>query len=49
MIEHGIERCDGHMVRIGETRNAYRILTGKPLWKWLLGREDNTKENLRGR
>jgi hypothetical protein len=42
----------GHVARIGETRNAYRILVGKPEGKRLLGRQrhrwvDNIKMDLR--
>jgi hypothetical protein len=32
-------RCAEHVVaRMGEMRNAYKILVGKPEGKWLLGR-----------
>jgi hypothetical protein len=31
-------RCAGHVARMGETRNAYRILVGKPDGKRPLGR-----------
>jgi hypothetical protein len=31
-------RLAGHVARMGETRNAYRILVGKPEGKRLLGR-----------
>jgi transposase len=42
----------GHVVRIGEKRNAYRVLLGKPEGKRPLGRprrrwEDNIKMDLR--
>jgi hypothetical protein len=42
----------GHVARMGEKRNAYRILVGKPEQKRPLGRprrrwEDNIKMNLR--
>jgi hypothetical protein len=42
----------GHVARLGETRNAYRILVGKPEGKRPLGRPrrrwvDNIKMNLR--
>jgi hypothetical protein len=45
-------RGAGHVERIGETRNAYRILMGKPEGKRSLGRPrckwvDNIKMNLR--
>jgi hypothetical protein len=30
-------RCAGHVGRMGEMRNAYRILVGKPEEKWPLG------------
>jgi hypothetical protein len=46
-------RWEGHVARIGETRNACRILVGKPEGKRLLGRQrrrwmDNIKFDLRG-
>jgi hypothetical protein len=31
-------RCTGHVARMGEKRNAYRILVGKPEGKRSLGR-----------
>jgi hypothetical protein len=45
-------RWAGHVARIGETRNAYRILVGKPQGKRPLGRPrcrwvDNIKIKLR--
>jgi hypothetical protein len=45
-------RWAGHVARIGETRNAYKILIGKPERKKPLGRfrrrwEDNFKMNVR--
>jgi hypothetical protein len=45
-------RWPGHVARMGETRNAYRILVGKPEGKRLLGRPrrrwvDNIKMDLR--
>jgi hypothetical protein len=45
-------RCAGHVTRMGETRNAYRILVGKPEGKRPLGRprrrwEDNIKMDFR--
>jgi hypothetical protein len=38
MIKSGRMRCAGHVARIGETRNAYRILMGKKEGKRPLGR-----------
>jgi hypothetical protein len=45
-------RWEGHVARIGEKRNAYRILVGKPEEKRPLGRPrrrwvDNIKMDLR--
>jgi hypothetical protein len=45
-------RWAGHVARMGETRNAYRILVGKPEGKKPLGRPrrrwvDNIKMDLR--
>jgi hypothetical protein len=45
-------RWAGHVARMGETRNAYRILVGKPEGKRQLGRPrrrwvDNIKIDLR--
>jgi hypothetical protein len=45
-------RWAGHVARMGETRNAYRILVGKPEGKRRLGRPrrrwvDNIKMGLR--
>jgi hypothetical protein len=45
-------RWAGHVARMGEKRNAYRILVGKPEGKRLLGRprrrwEDNIQMDLR--
>jgi hypothetical protein len=45
-------RWAGHVARIGEKRNAYRILVGKPEGKKQLGRPrrrwvDNIKMDLR--
>jgi hypothetical protein len=45
-------RLTGHIARVGEKRNAYRILMGKPEGKRPLGRprrssEDNIKMDLR--
>jgi hypothetical protein len=47
-------RGAGHISRMGEDRNAYRILVGKPEGKRPLGRprsrwEDNIKLDLNGR
>jgi hypothetical protein len=33
MIESRRMRWAGHVARIGEKRNAYRILVGKPEWE----------------
>jgi hypothetical protein len=46
-------RWEGHIARIGEKRNAYRILVGTPEGKRPLGRPgrrwvDNIKMDLRG-
>jgi hypothetical protein len=45
-------RLAGHVGYIGEKRNSYKILVGKPEGKRLLGRlrcrwEDNTRMDLR--
>jgi hypothetical protein len=45
-------RLAGHVARMGEKRNAYRILVGKPEGKRLLGKPrlrwvDNTEMDLR--
>ncbi|KAJ4446800.1 hypothetical protein ANN_13498 [Periplaneta americana] len=45
-------RCAGHVARTGESRNAYRVLVGRPEGKRPLGRprgrwEDNIKMDLR--
>jgi hypothetical protein len=45
-------RWEGHIARMGETRNAYRILVGKPEGKRPQGRPrhrwvDNIKMDLR--
>jgi hypothetical protein len=45
-------RWAGHVARIGESRNAYRILVGKPEGRRPLGRQrrrwvDNIKMDLR--
>jgi hypothetical protein len=45
-------RWTGHVARIGEKRNAYRILVGKPEGNRLLGRQrrrcvDNIKMDFR--
>jgi hypothetical protein len=52
MIKSRRRRWAGHVARMGETRNAYRILVGKPEGKTPLGRprrtwEDNIKIDLR--
>jgi hypothetical protein len=52
MIKSGKMRWAGHIARMGETRNAYRILVGKPDGKRPLGRPrrgwvDNIKMDLR--
>jgi hypothetical protein len=52
MIESRRMRWAGHVARIGENRNAYRILVGKPERKRSLGRprrtyEDNIKMDLK--
>jgi hypothetical protein len=52
MIKSGRMRWAGHAVRMGEKRNAYRILVGKPGGKSPLGRPrrrwaDNIKVDLR--
>jgi hypothetical protein len=52
MIKSRRMRWAGHVARIGERRNAYRILVGKPEGKRPLGRPrcrwvDNIKMDLR--
>jgi hypothetical protein len=52
MIKARRMRWAGHVARMGEKRNRYRILVGKPEGKRPLGRlrgkwEDNIKMNLR--
>jgi hypothetical protein len=52
MIKSRRMRWAGHVARMGETRNAYRILVGKPEGKRILGRPrrrwvDNIKIDLR--
>jgi hypothetical protein len=52
MIKSRRMRWAGHVTRMGETRNAYRILVGKPERKRPLGRPrcrwvDNIKVDLR--
>jgi hypothetical protein len=52
MIESRRMRWGGHVARMGKTRNAYRILVGKPEGKRPLGRPrrrwvDNIKIDLR--
>jgi hypothetical protein len=53
MIKSRRMRCAGNVARMGEKRNAYRILVGKPEGKRPLGRPrcrwmDNIKTDLRG-
>jgi hypothetical protein len=52
IIKSGRMRWAGHAARMGEKRNAYRIVVGKPEGKRPLGRprhrwEDNIKMDLR--
>jgi hypothetical protein len=52
MIKSRRVRWAGHVARMGETRNAYRILVGKPEGKRPLGKQrrrwvDNIKMDLR--
>jgi hypothetical protein len=52
MIKSRRMRWAGHVARMGKTRNAYRILVGKPKGKRPLGRPrrkwvDNIKIDLR--
>jgi hypothetical protein len=52
MIESRRMRCIVHVAQMGEKRNAYRILVGKPKGKRPLGRPrrrwvDNIKIDLR--
>jgi hypothetical protein len=52
MIKSRTKRWAGHVARMGEKRNAYRILVGKPEGKRPLGRPrrrwvDNIKMDLR--
>jgi hypothetical protein len=52
IIKSGRMRLEGHVARMGETRNTYRILVGKPEGKRPLGRPrrtwvDNVKMDLR--
>jgi hypothetical protein len=52
MIKSMRMRWTGHVARMGERRNAYRVLVGKPEGKRLLGKpglrwEDNIKMDLR--
>jgi hypothetical protein len=54
MIKSRRMRCSGHVARMGETINAYRILVGKPKGKRPLRRPksrwvDNIKIDLRER
>ncbi|KAJ4436998.1 hypothetical protein ANN_17130 [Periplaneta americana] len=51
-IKSRLLRWAGHVTRMAESRNAYRVLIGKPKGKRLLGRarhrwEDNTEMDLR--
>jgi hypothetical protein len=51
MIKSRRMRWAGHVARMGQKRNAYRILVGKPEGKSLLGRSrrrwvDNVKMDL---
>jgi hypothetical protein len=52
MIKARRKRWIGHVARIGEKRNAYRVLVGKPVEKRLLGKPrsrwvNNIKRGLR--
>jgi hypothetical protein len=52
MIKSSRMRLEGHVARMGERKNAYRILVGKPERKRPLGRPrhrwmDNVKMDLR--
>jgi hypothetical protein len=52
MIKSRRMRRVGHLAHMGENRNAWKVLVGKPKGKRLLGRprrrwEDNIKMNLR--
>jgi hypothetical protein len=52
MIKSRRMRLAGHVARMGEKRNVYRILVGKPEGKRLLGRPrcrwvDNIKMEIR--
>jgi hypothetical protein len=52
MIKSRRMRCAGHVARMGETRNAYRVLVRKPEGRRPLGRPrrrwvDNIKMDLR--
>jgi hypothetical protein len=52
MIKSRMVRWAGNIASVGEKRNAYRILVGKPEGKKPLGRlrhrwEDNIKRDLR--
>ena len=39
---------EGHVIRMGEKRNAFRILVGKPLGKTTCLCEDDIKMGLKG-
>jgi hypothetical protein len=45
MIKSRRMRWAGHVARMGEKRNAYRILVGNPEGKRLLGRPRRRLEN----
>jgi hypothetical protein len=52
MIKSRRMRCAGHVARMGEKRNAYRVLVGNPEEERTLGRPrhrwvDNIKMDLR--
>jgi hypothetical protein len=38
MMKSRRARLEGHVARMGEKRNVYRLLVGEPEGKWLLGR-----------
>ena len=51
-LKSGRLRWAGHVARMEQSRNAYRVLVGNPEWKRPLGRpsrrwEDNIKTDLR--
>jgi hypothetical protein len=47
MIESRRMRWAGHVARMGETRNAYRIMVGKPLGRPRRRWVDNIKMDLK--